>query len=63
MRAQELVKEKYSSMNKYGVYTAKSKDGDFQVYQHDKHLGTFKTIQDVDAFLTNHLNKDSVDKK
>ena len=52
---------KYTSMNKYGIYTKKAKDGDFEVYQNDKHLGSFKTIQDVDKFLTTYLNKESVD--
>ena len=45
-------------MNKYGIYTTKSKDGDFQVWQNEKHLGTFKTIEDVDAFLHDYLNKE-----
>ena len=44
-------------MNKYGIYTTKSKDGDFQVWQGEKHLGTFKTIEDVDAFLHDYLDK------
>ena len=43
-------------MNKYGIWTSKPKDGDFQVFQHDTHLGTFKTIQDVDAFLKKYLH-------
>ncbi len=49
-------------MNKYGIWTSKPKDGDFQVFQHDTHLGTFKTIQDVDAFLKKYLHsKESVE--
>ena len=32
-------------MNKYNIYTTKSKDGDFQAWQGEKHLGTFKTIR------------------
>lgn len=48
-------------MNKYGIWTSKPKDGDFQVFQHDTHLGTFKTIQDVDAFLKKYLHsKESI---
>jgi hypothetical protein len=47
---------KWTSMNKYGIYTTKAKDGDFNVWQNDKHLGSFKTIQDVDDYLKNYLD-------
>ena len=59
MRSKEFVKEKYekyTSMNKYGIYTTKSKDGDFQAWQGDNHLGSFKTIEDLDKFLVHALN-------
>jgi len=62
MRSKEFVKEKYekyTSMNKYGIYTTKSKDGDFELWQHDKHLGSFKTIQDLDAYLQDYLDGSS----
>jgi len=47
-------------MNKYNIYTTKSKDGDFQAWQGEKHLGTFKTIQDLDKFLNNALNSGKI---
>ena len=50
------MSENFRNMNKYGIWTSKPKDGDFQVFQHDTHLGTFKTIQDVDAFLKKYLH-------
>ncbi len=59
MKANEFVRENYGSMNKYGIYTTKSKDGDFELWQHDKHLGSFKTIQDLDAYLQDYLDGSS----
>ena len=56
MRSIEFISENFRNMNKYGIWTSKPKDGDFQVFQHDTHLGTFKTIQDVDAFLKKYLH-------
>ena len=56
MRSIEFMSENFRNMNKYGIWTSKPKDGDFQVFQHDTHLGTFKTIQDVDAFLKKYLH-------
>ena len=62
MRSIEFISENFRNMNKYGIWTSKPKDGDFQVFQHDTHLGTFKTIQDVDAFLKKYLHsKESVE--
>ena len=43
-------------MNIYNLYTTKSKDGDFQAWQGNKHLGSFKTIEDLDKFLVLALN-------
>jgi len=43
-------------MNIYNLYTTKSKDGDFQAWQGNKHLGSFKTIEDLDKFLILALN-------
>jgi len=61
MRSIEFISENFRNMNKYGIWTSKPKDGDFQVFQHDTHLGTFKTIQDVDAFLKKYLHsKESI---
>ena len=53
-----------TSMNKYGIAVTKSKDGDFNVFQRDKPLGSFKSIQDVDRFLKNYLDgSSSLDEK
>ena len=43
-------------MNIYNLYTTKSKDGDFQAWQGNKHLGSFKTIEGLDKFLIHALN-------
>ena len=48
-----------TSMNKYGIAVTKSKDGDFDVFQRDKPLGSFKSIQDVNRFLKNYLDGSS----
>ena len=48
-----------ADMNKYGIVVTKSKDGDFDVFQRDKPLGSFKSIQDVNRFLKNYLDGSS----
>lgn len=44
-------------MNKYGIHTTKFKGEPFKVFQHNKQIGKFDSIEEVDKFLTDLVNK------
>ena len=46
-------------MNKYGLHTTKFKGEPFKVFQHNKQVAEFETIEEVNKFLTDLVNKES----
>ena len=50
-------------MNKYGIHTTKFKGEPFKVFQHNKLVGEFDSIEEVNKFLTDLVNKESTYKE
>ena len=50
-------------MNKYGLHTTKFKGEPFKVYRHGKPIGEFDSMEEVNKFLTDLVNKESTYKE
>ncbi|SVB33653.1 uncharacterized protein METZ01_LOCUS186507 [marine metagenome] len=53
------IKNPAPDMNKYGIHSTKMKGEPFKAYRHNKLIGEFDTIEELNKFLTDLVNKES----
>lgn len=53
------IKNPAPDMNKYGIHSTKMKGEPFKAYKHNKLIGEFDTIEELNKFLTDLVNNES----
>ena len=57
------IKNPAPDMNKYGIHSTKMKGEPFKAYRHNKLIGKFDTMEELNKFLTDLVNKESAYKE